>query len=51
MNQVEDQSGVYAVPKLQSEAQLENNLIQQLIDQGYRPVKIDDEKDLLANLK
>jgi len=51
MSQVDDQSGVYAVPKLQSEAQLENNLIHQLIDQGYRPVKIDDEAALLSNLK
>ncbi|HEY9017662.1 type I restriction endonuclease subunit R [Thiomicrospira sp.] len=35
----------------QSEQTLENNLIDQLIGQGYERVKIENEADLLANLK
>lgn len=35
----------------QSEQTLENNLIEQLAGQGYERVKIENEADLLANLK
>lgn len=35
----------------QSEAQLENNLVQQLSEQGFKPVQIDNEEQLLSNLK
>ena len=35
----------------QSEAQLENNLIQQLQGLGYSSVKIQDGESLVANLK
>jgi type I restriction enzyme R subunit len=51
MSQVSDQQGVYFSGQLQSEAQLENNLIAQLVNQGYGRVVIKDEASLLANLK
>lgn len=36
---------------VQSEAALENELIDQLVSQGYRRVTIKDEADLKANFK
>ncbi|QBZ82737.1 Type I restriction enzyme R protein [Hydrogenovibrio crunogenus] len=50
-NKVEDQQGFYFSGQLQSEAQLEENLMQQLANQGYSHVVIKDEASLLANLK
>jgi len=50
-NKVADSQGVYFSGQLQSEAQLENNLIAQLVNQGYGRVVIKDEASLLANLK
>jgi type I restriction enzyme R subunit len=50
-SKVEDQQGFYFSGQLQSEAQLENNLIAQLKTQGYARVTIKDETDLLSNLK
>ncbi len=50
-SKVSDQQGVYFSGQLQSEAQLENNLIQQLANQGYARVSIETETDLLTNLK
>jgi type I restriction enzyme R subunit len=50
-NKVEDQQGYYGSAPLQSEAQLENNLIHQLDTQGYERVSIETETELLANLK
>ena len=35
----------------QSEKELEDKLIKQLKEQGFRPVTIKDENDLLENLK
>jgi type I restriction enzyme R subunit len=48
---VSDQQGFYFSGQLQSEAQLENDLIEQLANQGYERVTIQNESDLLANLK
>lgn len=50
-NKVSDQQGFYISGQLQSEAQLENNLIAQLASQGYERVVIENETGLLANLK
>lgn len=50
-SKVSDQQGFYFSGQLQSEAQLENNLIEQLANQGYERVVIENESDLLANLK
>ncbi|WEJ63424.1 type I restriction endonuclease subunit R [Thiomicrorhabdus lithotrophica] len=50
-NKVADSQGVYFSGQLQSEAQLENNLIQQLSSQGYERVSIETETELLSNLK
>ncbi|WP_051678520.1 type I restriction endonuclease subunit R [Thiomicrospira pelophila] len=50
-NKVSDQQGFYTSGQLQSEAQLENNLIAQLASQGYERVVIENETGLLANLK
>lgn len=50
-SKVSDQQGFYFSGQLQSEAQLENNLIQQLASQGYERVAIENETDLLSNLK
>ena len=50
-NKVADSQGVYFSGQLQSEAQLEDNLIAQLVNQGYGRVVIKDEASLLANLK
>ncbi|QBZ82739.1 Type-1 restriction enzyme R protein [Hydrogenovibrio crunogenus] len=50
-NKVADSQGFYFSGQLQSEAQLENNLIAQLVSQGYERVVIKDEASLLTNLK
>ncbi len=50
-SKISDQQGFYFSGQLQSEAQLESNLIQQLSSQGYERVSIETETDLLSNLK
>lgn len=50
-NKIADSQGVYFSGQLQSEALLENNLISQLVSQGYDRVFIETETDLLSNLK
>ncbi|MEA1988957.1 MAG: type I restriction endonuclease subunit R [Pseudomonadota bacterium] len=50
-SKISDQQGFYFSGQLQSEAQLENNLIQQLANQGYERVFFETEAELLSNLK
>jgi type I restriction enzyme, R subunit len=44
-------SGSNPVPKIQSEQILENELVAQLISQGYARAAVTDEESMLANLK